>query len=545
MECRDIKKYYGSRLVVGLEELRVYSSDRIGIVGVNGSGKTTLVNMLCQRLEPDEGWVRLYGDYSYISQLEPPEVRSLSTETASKFGVSDTWNESMSGGEQTRFKLAACFGNTRMMIFADEPTSNVDMKGIELMEDKFAGYEGAIILVSHDRSLLDKICSKILEIENGRVKLYSGNYSDYCMQKEQEKERARFEYIQYTGERKRLEEAAIGLRQKSSSVRRAPKRMGNSEARLHKMGNQKAKASLERARKSIATRIEQLEVKEKPADIEGIRLDMADIKKIYSKIVIEGSKINKAFGNKVIFKDAGFTIMNGSKTALIGPNGCGKTTLVKMILDRDPSVRVSSAARIGYFSQDMSILDEKLSVLENVMKTGIYNESIARTLLARLLFKREDVYKPAGVLSGGERVKAAFAKILMEDINLLILDEPTNYLDIPSVEAIEEALCGFDRTLLLVSHDRSLIGKVADSIITIENYKINVYNGTYEEYLNRRSKAAGNTKEDIEKQIMVLQNRLSDIIGRLSMPSKKDDLEALDREYKGVLGELKRLKEEI
>lgn len=542
IECSNIKKYFGDRLIIQMEKFRVNSEDRIGIVGVNGAGKTTLINILSQKLKPDEGWAKLYGRYSYISQIEPPGNKRISSEIASKFGVANIWGENMSGGEKTRFKIAGSFGNDSQIIFADEPTSNVDMEGIELMEGCFAGYRGAIILISHDRSLLNKLCNKILEIENGRVKIYNGNYDKYNVQKAQERERAKFEYLQYVNEKKRLKGAIVNIKQKAKSIRKAPKRMGNSEARLHKMVNQKAKSSLDRVKKNIEARIEHMDDKEKPEQIEEIKFDLTEPEKIYSKIIIEGNKINKAFVNKVIFKDAEFKISNGSKVALFGPNGCGKSTLLKMITQRDSAIKIAPAAKIGYFSQDMSILNEKLTILENVMENSIYQESFARTLLARLLFKREDVYKKVSVLSGGERVKVSFAKILLADFNLLILDEPTNYLDIKSLEVIEEALRNYNRTLIFVSHDRSLISAVADHIMIIENQRIKMFNGSYVEYLAKKNQAANKDKVDVDKQILILQHRLSEIVGRLSMPSKKDNLEELDYEYHELTGELNKLK---
>lgn len=176
------------------------------------------------------------------------------------------------------------------------------------------------------------------------------------------------------------------------------------------------------------------------------------------------------------------------------------------------------------------------------MEGSIYQETFARTLLARLLFKQEDVYKRISVLSGGERVKASFAKILLQDMNLLILDEPTNYMDIQSLEVIEEALQKYDRTLLFVSHDRRFISSVADHIMTIEDHGIKVFRGSYEDYTASRNKCLKEDKGDILKEIFILQHRLSEVVGRISMPSKRDDLEALDKEYHEILGELKRLK---
>lgn len=545
LECGNLKKYFADRLIIDLESLKIYSEDRIGIVGANGAGKTTLVNILSQRLAPDEGWVKLNGDYAFISQLESAEKQRISPEMASRFGVATVWDETMSGGEKTRFKLAASLDGDSLMIFADEPTSNIDLEGIELLEKRLAEYQGALVLIAHDRSFLDQLCNKILEVEHGKVTLYTGNYSAYSAQKVKARERAHFEYEQYVSEKKRLERVTVERRQKTKSIRNAPKRMGNSEARLHKMGGQKAQASLDRAVKSVEARLERLEIKEKPKQQASIKLEIAETKQLYSKVIIEGRNLYKSFGDQVILKDAEFIIENGAKVALLGPNGCGKSTLLKMIMDRETGIKVAPGAEIGYFSQDLSILDESLTILENVMTESIYGETYVRTFLSRLLFKREEVFKPVSVLSGGERVKVSLAKMLLKDINLLVLDEPTNYLDLNSLDVLEEVLRSYDRTLLFVSHDRRLISAIANRIMTIEKKKIKMFNGTYQEYLIKRKQASHADLEDAKKQIFVLENRLSEIISRLSMPAKKDDPEALDREYHEVLEELKRAKGRI
>ncbi|AET69019.1 ATPase component of ABC transporters with duplicated ATPase domain [Desulfosporosinus orientis DSM 765] len=545
VECSNLKKYFADRLIIQLENFKVYSEDRIGIVGANGVGKTTLLKILSKGLEPDEGQVKLYGKCAYISQLDPPEQKQTSAELAAQFGISSTWNETMSGGETTRFKLAQSLSQDCPLIFADEPTSNLDLEGIELLERRLAEHRSGLILISHDRRFLNQLCNKILEIEEGELKVYPGNYSDYCVQKQEERERRQFEYQQYIKEKKRLLGAVEETKQKVKNVRKTPKRMGNSEARLHKMGDQKAKASLDRAIKSTETRIEHLEVKEKPAEQQRIKLDVTDSGMLYSKIIIEGNDICKTFGKEAIFRDAEFKIENGAKVALIGPNGCGKSTLLKMILAKDDSLKVAQGAKIGYFSQDMTILKDKLSIIENVMEESIYQESFVRTLLARLLLKGDAVYKQVGLLSGGERVKVSFAKILLQDINLLILDEPTNYLDINSLEVIEEALRGYNRTLLFVSHDRSLIGSVADHIMTIENQGIQMFQGSYADYLAQKDRSSDDGREDLEKQVLILQHRLTEVVGRLSIPRKKDDMQALDKEYHELLAKLKPLREKL
>lgn len=542
VECKNIKKNFGDRLLLDIEDLKIYSEDRIGIVGVNGVGKTTLLNIMMKRIELDEGTVKLLGSYSFVSQLEESEVMQISEEYASKFGIPSTWDDNMSGGEKTRFKLATVFDNKTDMIFADEPTSNLDIKGIELLEKSFQEYNGGLVLISHDRTLLDKVCNKIIELEFGKIKIFPGNYSKYKELKEEEKIRFEFEYEQYIYEKKRLEGVIADTRQKTASIKGPPKRMGNSEARLHKMGGQKAKKNLDNAVKNLRKRINLLEVKEKPKEVGVINFDIQDSSKLHSKIIIEGKKINKAFGNKIIFKNAEFSIYNGWKVALMGDNGCGKSTLVKMIMNNEAGIKVAKNAKIGYFSQDMEILDNEKSILDNIMDTSIYNETFTRTLLARLLFKKEDVYKKVDLLSGGERVKVSFAKLLLQDINILILDEPTNYLDINSMEVVEEALKAYNRTIFFVSHDRSFVNSIADHIMTIENKKINIFNGNLNEYLENLDREYDSDKESKEQEIAILENKLSEIIGKLSMPSKKDDVEALDKEYLEILGKLKKIK---
>ncbi len=542
VECRNLKKSYGDRLILDIENLCVYDQDRIGIVGVNGAGKTTLLNLLSQRIEPDEGWVKLYGKCSCISQLEPPEEEAIQQEIASKFKVPQIYHTSMSGGEKTRFKLAAGLSQNNTIIFADEPTSNMDIEGIQLVENSFAKFSGALVLISHDRDLLDSLCTKIIEIEEGKIKIYSGNYSEYIKQKTGERELAQFEYEQYVKEKKRLERVIISTREKVKSMRKTPRRMGNSEARLHKMGSQKAKANLDRTVKNVESRIQHLEVKEKPSKIEKIKLDIGDVQKLYNKVIIEGKELNKSFGEKVIFKNAQFHLEKGVKAGLIGPNGCGKTTLLKMILNQEPPIKIAPNVRIGYFSQELSILEENMSILDNVMAESVYGESFVRILLARLLFKGDSVYKKVRILSGGERVKVSFAKIICSDFNLLILDEPTNYLDLNSLEVVEEVLGEYEHSLLFVSHDRRFINSVANQIMTIEDHKIKTFKGSYEEYMASRTKVRDREKEQIEEEILLLETRLTEVISKISMPSKKDDPELLEAEYREILGQIRRLK---
>lgn len=540
LEIKDLKKYYGDRLILEIGGLNIYSGDRIGVVGVNGVGKTTLLNILSEKDRDYEGSVKLLGKHSFISQLESIGDSLPSDELISLFNIKNKSPKTMSGGELTRYKIACSLSNLSDFILADEPTSNLDINSTMLLESNFKAYNGSLIIISHDREFLDRCCNKILEIRNGKVNLYNGNYSEYVKQKEEEVNRSEFEFSQYIKEKKRLEEALKEKTQQVASMKTVPKRMGNSEARLHKLGNQKAQANLDRTANSIKSRIERLEVKEKPKAIDKIALDFHCDSLIHSKILIQG-KVNKSFGERLIFKDADFKIFNGERTALIGENGCGKTTLIKMILNGEGGILKSKVLKVGYFSQDLGILNEECSVLKNVMDHSIYKEDFARLILARLLFKREDVYKKVKVLSGGEKVKVSFAKIILGDYNMIILDEPTNYLDIFSMEAIESVLSDYKGSLLFVSHDRRFLSKVATSILAVKDNKLISFKGSYNEYLKGFNRSAAcKDKEKLELKMM-LQNKLSELIGRLSIPSKGDDVKKLDLEYKETLSKLKDL----
>jgi macrolide transport system ATP-binding/permease protein len=538
LKADNIKKYYGDRLIIDIESLEVYSKDKLGIVGANGAGKTTLLNILSGTIPADKGTVKLYGSYSYITQLSDIEDGSVSAKAAREFNVYMKKAETLSGGEKTRLKIAKSLSLSSSIIFADEPTCNLDMKGIELLEEKLSSYKGALIIVSHDRELLDRLCSCIVEIKNGRIKIYKGNYSSYKAQKLAEEERQQFEYEQYTGKMKALKKAVEDKKQKVLSMNKTPKRMGNSEARLHKADNQKAKSKLNRSIKALQTRMQKLEYKKKPEKIRKTIFDLQYNPDIHGRLVISGEGICKSFGQRILFDDASFEIKNSSKTALIGDNGTGKTTLIQMIMEGAKGIRIWGNTRIGYFRQDLSILDENKTVIENVMENSSFSESNVRTILSRLLFKADDIFKNAKVLSGGERVKASIAKLLLSDNNMLILDEPSNYLDIYSTEALEHALREYSGTLLIVSHDRRFIENIADRILIIDNKKIKTFEGSLNEYIKRKDMP---NMDNSNMKKMVLENRLAQILGKLSVSTKDDEKKLLDKEYNIILKELKKI----
>lgn len=545
LEASNIIKYYGDRLILDIKDLKIYTGDRIGIVGLNGSGKTTLMNILSQNETPDEGNVKLYGKYSYITQLEDPLEGVCNSKIGSLFSINNINIKDirdLSGGEKTKLKIVQSIVNPADILFADEPTSNLDMRSIKALEEVLKSLYGCLILISHDRHLLDNLCNKILEVENGKVKKYSGNYSDYRHQKEIELERQKFEYEQFSKEKQNLEKSIYELNNRASRMKKAPSRMGISEARLHKRQTSGKQAKIYQATNSLKTRIQKLDKKEKPKKIAKTLIDIPAVDDLHSKEIIRGSNISKSFDDKILFKNIDIEIRNGDKVALIGDNGTGKTTLINMILSENDDIRIASKAKIAYFSQELEILDEGDTMLDSVIKDSIHDESFVRIFLARLLFKRDDVYKKIKVLSGGERVKVAFAKIFLQDINLVILDEPTNYLDIYSIEALEEVLEEYDGTLLITSHDRRFIDKVANKLLIIENQSLTIHNGSYSDYLISKETQVDEVEVKHHRRLLLLQNKLSEINSRLSIPSKHDDAEALDREFNLLAKEINSLK---
>lgn len=528
----NIKKSYGERVIVAFDDLRVYDGEKIGIVGANGAGKTTLLHILAGHLRPDEGCVRHYTRLAYIIQDNRQEQAggmAAGQRLVKEFMVGGIDGNQASGGEKTRLKIAAGLDTSAGLLLADEPTANLDLEGIKILENKLAGFRGALLLISHDRELLDRLCHKIIEIKDAQLEVYKGNYSFYLQQREAADAQRLLAYRQYVREKKRLERTLAERRDKVRKVRKTPTRMGSSEARLHKRGATEIQQKLHKAVKAIETRLERMEVAAKPQSLSRMKITINQTDEPCAAIVAQGENIDLYFGDRCIFNRAFFVLPRGQKTALVGANGAGKTTLANLIAGGAPGVRLAPGTKIGYFAQDPAVnLSLQKTVLENAMQSSILPESLVRTILARLLFRRDDVYKKVAVLSGGEKVKLALAKILVSDANFLILDEPTNYLDLLSLEALETVLRDYEGTMLIISHDRKFLHHVADRVLFIVNNQIETYEGRLGEYLaappspQTETEAAGG---------LALQLKLAEIAGKLAGCRDEQERRRLEQEY--------------
>ncbi|EPY2276489.1 ABC-F type ribosomal protection protein CplR [Clostridium sporogenes] len=543
-----VKKYYEDKLILDIDNLEIKENSRIGIVGENGAGKTTLIKVILGELDIDEGKVFFHANYSYISQSKNYAGSCDDGRIKSILGAPDNYNEFLSGGEKVKISINQALSSNSNFLIADEPTANLDTNTIKSIEKLMSEYKGGLLLVSHDRDFLNNLCDNILEIENGKVKLYKCGYSKYLKLKAEEIEVKKREYEEYITEKKRLQKAMLMKENQRDSIRKAPKRMGNSEARLFKMGDQKSKKHLDGNIKGLKSRINHLEVKEKPISSKDIKIKITEGNKMPSKTVIEVKNLDLYIGNKLLIKDGNFKIKNGKKAAIIGPNGCGKTTLIKEILKKDTeNIRLSKYISIGYFDQDQDILDKYKTILDNIKSTSSYDESFIRIQLAGFGFKGDTIYKNVSILSGGEKVKVALCKIILSDTNTLILDEPTNYLDIKSIEALEKALINTDKTIVIISHDRSFISSICDYIIEIKDTKLNCFSGTYtdftEEKVNYETKKQENHSEREKKEkLLILENRLSKIISEISLEKDLTIKEKLNKEYIKLLNDIKLLK---
>lgn len=509
LEVNGLKHYVKDRLLLDIDQLHVYQNDRIGLVGANGSGKTTLFQIFNKKIMPDEGSVLPYTHVELLPQLKQSEGAK-------------------SGGEVSQRYIQQILSNAPKLLLADEPTTNLDKAHIEWVEKKLRNWQGACMIISHDRQFLDNLCSTIWELEDGHITQYKGNYSAYRKQKEIEINQEQQAYEQYKKEQARLREAIQLKEEKAQRAAKKPKSVSHSEVGITKPHYAKKQKKLVKSAKSMETRLENLQAVQKPKDIQPLKMDIPNSESIRNRVIIRVENVACEIRSRVLWNRISFQIHGGDKVAIIGSNGSGKTTLLKKIIHQEAGVRVSPAIRIGYFSQNLSILDVEKTILENVKATSKQSEVLIRTILARMQLGNEDVNKLVGVLSGGERVKVALAKLFVSDINTLVLDEPTNYLDTIAMEALEGLLKEYEGTVIFVSHDRKFIGNIATRMMEIRNQHIHLFEGTYEEYSERKLQQEQSHHQDEQ---LLIETKISEVLSRLSV----EPSEELEQEFKRLL----------
>ena len=533
LSVNNIRKAFGEEVVLDGVSFQMNEHDKTALIGRNGAGKTTLIRIILGELRADEGDVILPKDVTvgYLSQhqdmegdrgiydtvidvkrdLLEVESRLREVEEEMKHLAGDTLTEAykeyerlnhrfeqengyalrsevtgiikglgfseeefdkpvsqLSGGQKTRVALARILLSSPKLLILDEPTNHLDMASIAWLEGYLAQYKGAVLVVSHDRYFLNRIVNRVVEIEHNRSMTYLGNYDEFYEKKAQVREAERRRYVNQQREIKHQEEVIAKLRSfnREKSIKRAESR--------EKM-------------------LEKIERVEKPlAEEQGMRIRL--VPRIESgKDVLTVTGLTKSFPGKPLFHDISFLIKKGERVALLGENGTGKTTMLKIIRGLLPAdagtIREGAKVSIGYYDQEQQNFNESNTVFGEISDDHPnMNNTEIRNTLALFLFTGEDVFKPISALSGGERGRLSLVKLMLSEANFLLLDEPTNHLDITSKEILEEALRSYEGTVFYVSHDRYFVNKTATRILDLTHETIISYEGNYTDYLAQKER---------------------------------------------------------
>ena len=545
LACQNIEKSFDGELLLQDVNFHIEEREKAALIGINGAGKSTLLKIIVGEISPDEGQVilakgktigylaqhqeissqlsiydsllemkkhvldmergmreleeemkhaegenlsRIMESYSRLTQKFEQEngyaYKSEITGVLKGLGFEekdfDKMVSTLSGGQKTRVALGRLLLSSPDIILLDEPTNHLDMESISWLETYLLNYPGAVFIVSHDRYFLDKVVTKIIELDNTKATVFSGNYSAYSEKKAQLRKAAYQAYLNQQQEIKHQEEVIAKLRQfnREKSIRRAESR--------EKM-------------------LEKIEVLEKPTETDAAMRISLKPRITSGNDVLTVEHLSKSFPSLPLFKDLNFTVKRGEKVAIIGNNGTGKTTILKILnhlLSPDEgSFRLGSKVHIGYYDQEHHVLHMEKTVFEEISDDypKLTNTEI-RNLLAAFLFTGDDVFKPISALSGGERGRVSLAKLMLSEANFLILDEPTNHLDIISKEILEDALNNYEGTVLYVSHDRYFINRTATRILELTNQKLVNYIGNYDYYLEKKEELTSIYAPEIQEE---------------------------------------------
>ena len=540
----NVGKSFGIHNIFKNVSFTIRQGEKVGLVGVNGSGKTTLLRCLLSPSEADEGSIKYAGELrlGYVEQgfdsfgeetvwefmmKSCPDILTLRAklkelEAAGSQTKGEALKESLdsysrvsaryehldgyhyetnikkvlmglgygeeywpqkaatlSGGQKTRLMLASALVNAPDLLILDEPTNHLDIAMMEWLEKYLREFRGGLLVVSHDRTFLDNVVERILDMEGGKLQDFKGNYSKYLAQKE----------IQILTETRAYEAQQKYIETQENYIRR------------FKAG---IKSKMARGRQSQLNRLERLDA---PVQNEEFTLRLPKATESAERVLVL-DKLKVGYGENVLLSDINLLLKRGEKVAVLGPNGSGKTTFLKTILQQIPvlggEAKIGNRVQIGYFSQSYERLNPSQTIMDNFLTEYGYTDEQTRKLLGSMLFHGEEVFKEIGTLSGGQKARLVLLKLVLDGANCLLLDEPTNHLDIAAKEAVETALLTFDGTVLLVSHDRYLVNEVAQRIWSIEAGHLIDYKGNYDFYLSQRQVAEPPKQQ--EKQVAESKN---------------------------------------
>ncbi len=475
-ELEHVEITYLDKEILKIERLTVHQFDRIGIVGKNGAGKSTLLKLLSGKIQPARGKVTRHVESGYFEQLELPSVTEVDAALLGRLAVPQ-YSDGMSGGEQTRLKLAQLFTHYYEALLIDEPTTHLDQEGISFLLDELRYYYGALVLISHDRAVLDELVNTIWEVRDGEVHVYTGNYSDYHAQKQLEREQQSQAHEQFLKEKSRLEKAAQDKMKKAEKIAQAAS-MAKKEVKSkpNRMIETKSKGTsqkaIHRAAKAIEQRLGKLEEIEVVREEKPIIFRQSKALALHNKFPIMAEQLTLQVADYILLDNVNFQLPLGKKIAITGANGVGKSTLLQHIASKGEGLTISPKAKIGYFRQMSYRFTTDETVLDFLNNRSDYDEGFLRSVLHAMQFVGTDLQKSVKSLSGGEAIRLQLCQLFLGDYNILLLDEPTNFLDLHAIKALERFIVGYEGTILIVSHDQMFIKAVADLRFQIQAKKL-------------------------------------------------------------------------
>lgn len=553
LNIEHISKIFGDKVIFDDISYGVHDGDKIGIIGINGTGKSTLLKIIAGLEEPDEGQIITQNNLRMTWLPQNPEFpekmsvldyvadgkwqRDWSTESEArnalnKLGIFDHEEElsHLSGGQKKRAALARTLVNPADVLILDEPTNHLDNEMVTWLEDFLIKFKGVVIMVTHDRYFLDRVSNKILEISHGKLYAYEGNYSEFLELKAQREE------MELASERKRksilrmeLEWAKRGCRARSTKQR---------------------------------ARLERLEaLKNGKAPVQDMNVELDSVETRMGKKTVELHHISKSYGERKIINDFDYIVLRNQRLGIIGPNGCGKSTLIRMIagiLEPDSgTVELGETIKIGYFAQEVPDMDSSQRVIDYIRDVAEYiptrdGKISASMMLERFLFDSAMQYTPVSRLSGGEKRRLYLLKVLMGAPNVLLLDEPSNDLDIPTITILEDYLQSFSGIVIAVSHDRYFLDNIVDRIFAFEGAgRLTQYEGGYTDYAQaRQRRETGETEKaaalETEKKASAAREWKQNRQEKLKFSFKEQrEFETIDDEIAALESKIEKLEGEI
>ncbi|MEG6616114.1 ABC-F type ribosomal protection protein [Peptococcaceae bacterium 1198_IL3148] len=572
----NISKSYKGKTVLKNISGKINSADKIGLVGANGIGKTTLAAVLARREVYDGGKISCVPDHGKILYVEQypvfdadvtvyqeiyrvvaashkptKDVKATVTKALHRINLAEEkWQQpalTLSGGEKTKLALCRAMVSDFDLLILDEPTNHLDINSYQWLEDFVTGLSQPLLVISHDRYFLDNVVNQIWELTGHGLRVYPGNYSAFRMQKEIEEDSLT---RQYNKQQMKIQQLKEVINQRKNWYSSAHKAAGQNDFYRSKA---KKHAHVLKAKERELARLEENKV-DKPVKAVSPAFEIINKNINHNKLpqyLLQGKNVSKSFGDKPVLQQISFDIKRGDKIALIGANGAGKTTLLKIICQLDQHysghVTINPSVKIGYFAQQLDNLNPGATVLDEALTQGP-TVAEARLLLACLLFRGDDVFKKINQLSMGERGRVAFAKLILSGANLLVLDEPTNYMDMQSKEKVEAVLADFSGSMLFVSHDRYFIQRLANTVLVIDNQRLHRYDGDYHYYLAKMQEQQAKAKVGADYQqltdtVRQLEIELAFLGGKLNGVLDEEEKASLNERFLSTAKELNKAKQ--